>query len=1451
MRARERARMGIARCETAVGVSFVVVRVDARAGGGGCPRGGWISRAPRERGKKPPRDARGERNRTEPNRLTRRRARAGGSREDDTILFDDGARSKVQTVAREIYDESPAMQNAQMCLSWRPQTKKKEDPAGFVAELTNHIKSQKETLKQLLQHKDEMTSRCQDIERDYKTNVIEATANAPKHTIREPATAEELAEVKAEREKLARDKEAHMMHLKKVEEAEEALQKSIESVNEERAKIREEVHQQVVTQLSKKIADAEERVQAATDAEAALAMEKEKMMQLREMENVSAAQAGEAAAEAKTQAEKALQEKQVAQQELAAAKALLENATSQHAEFSKKYAEEKAQWEAEVGNLKQSEASLKSELAAQLSKLESVTAQYDQLASEVAQHNEKAQENIEKIVAAMTSEKEKALGDLEDTLTREKTEEVNSLEREYRARLEQQLNALKSESKEEMQQRIVHLDSLLNEQKATAEMTLNAFKSEATAKEAHLKAEFQASLKDAEHKADLAAAKASSALESLQATLEQVKQSAQEELTRVKQEGMRALTEQAKELQQAHALDKAQALEAQQKELQSKLLQERDSALTGSSDAHAAAMSELEVRVRQECAENFSNELKVEKDRTITRFEQVKSELLADKEQALQAQRDELTRQATADREAAIQALKETHEEAMKEISDSLTAQLEQARSVAATGSRSSRSDAEIKAQMEAEKQSALVAASEKHSEVMSRKIQELTEKLSSDKHNAVSALEREKYELIRKHEAEKASMLAELKGSLQDNAAERFETIKQQALEEQRQKLTAEKQVALDNLKAELTAIKEVAVAQAKAEAAAAGSIDSSKSFKSAIEKLRDTLENEKQEALALQAAKLCNAAAAEKEHAMTELRSQLQAAASREKQELITELQAFGSSGPTKEMVELEEKAQRVLMESNERESKLHAEITRLKLEKEEARRHAANASMAPAPIKTDSAAVDRMKVTIASLEAKVRSLEREGGKQGELVKMQAEMDQLRKEATVAHKRAQQVKDEHVASFDRVRELESQLLQADDMRRQMHNMIQELRGNVRVIARVRPLLPGEDNVVDVPDVDKQTLAVSIPELDPRLFHFDRVFNEYASQENVFEEVSDLVQSALDGYKVCLFSYGQTGAGKTYTMLGQGEGERRGIVSRAVSKVLEQAEALRAKGYEYTMEASYVEIYNEQIRDLLCPGATHSERHHIVNAPEGGCPTVAGVVREQVTSVYEATSLVRRAMKAREVAETEMNANSSRSHTLFLLYITGVHQATGQTLTGCLNLVDLAGSERTKRSGARGQRMTEACAINKSLSCLGDVFAAVGRGDKHIPYRNSKLTYLLAPCLGGEGKTLMVVNIAPDLDSAEESMCSLRFASTVNQVELGNGKKAKRNIAHNFAHLSNGGAEDPAPTGTKRTRRVSATALANRDNAMYDRRSSAGSKRTNPFAQNERAPKTRRKAWE
>lgn len=275
--------------------------------------------------------------------------------------------------------------------------------------------------------------------------------------------------------------------------------------------------------------------------------------------------------------------------------------------------------------------------------------------------------------------------------------------------------------------------------------------------------------------------------------------------------------------------------------------------------------------------------------------------------------------------------------------------------------------------------------------------------------------------------------------------------------------------------------------------------------------------------------------------------------------------------------------------------------------------------------------------------------------------------------------------------------------------------------------------------------------------------------------------------------------------------MLGSGDGEDRGIIPRAVSAILERKEKLLEKGYEYEIEASYVEIYNDQIRDLLAgPNAKHSERHNIVTAPEGGCPTVAGVVREYIDSVSAAAALVRKATAARAVEATEMNTHSSRSHTLFLVYITGVHIATGTQLSGCLNLVDLAGSERTKRSGAKGTRMSEACAINKSLSCLGDVFASIARGDKHVPYRNSKLTYLLAPCLGGDGKTLMFVNVAPEEESAEETVASLRFASTVNAVELGHGKRAKRNVTSMWPSFGNSQLSKEPPSTSQQRRRSS-----------------------------------------
>ena len=372
-------------------------------------------------------------------------------------------------------------------------------------------------------------------------------------------------------------------------------------------------------------------------------------------------------------------------------------------------------------------------------------------------------------------------------------------------------------------------------------------------------------------------------------------------------------------------------------------------------------------------------------------------------------------------------------------------------------------------------------------------------------------------------------------------------------------------------------------------------------------------------------------------------------------------------------------------------------------------------------------------------------------------------------------------------------VEELTANLTASETERRKLHNTIQELRGNVRVLCRLRPQSgDGSTSAVrTLPASGPMTrdgVMIATPGTPASAFEFDAVFGPDSTQESVFVEVSELVQSALDGYKVCLFCYGQTGSGKTHTMLGSGQDPHsRGIVPRAVEKVIEASQANRIRGWEYEMEASYVEIYNEMVRDLLSPGSCHSEKHSIITAQSSGsaCPQVSGVQRKRVTTVDEAQDLVRRAAAARKVEATRMNATSSRSHTLFMLYITGVHADSGQKLEGFLCLVDLAGSERVDKSGAEGARLKEACAINKSLSSLSDVFSAISKGQKHIPYRNSKLTHLLAPCLGGDGKALMFVNLNGEKANAEESLASLRFASTVNSCELGlRGGGAKRSVS-------------------------------------------------------------------
>jgi len=387
------------------------------------------------------------------------------------------------------------------------------------------------------------------------------------------------------------------------------------------------------------------------------------------------------------------------------------------------------------------------------------------------------------------------------------------------------------------------------------------------------------------------------------------------------------------------------------------------------------------------------------------------------------------------------------------------------------------------------------------------------------------------------------------------------------------------------------------------------------------------------------------------------------------------------------------------------------------------------------------------------------------------------------------------------------RIEQLEAEILKGEQIRREMHNTIQELRGNIRVYVRTRPFLPGDDgsemSAIDLhPDGENLSIESKCKKHD---FKFDRIFPPSAGQDSVFDEVSEFVQSALDGYHVCLFSYGQTGSGKTHTMQGSGNGAMRGIIPRAVEQILSQAKVMQQQKWKFTMTASFLEIYNEELKDLLVnmSDGTVAKQQGIstrnqnqnqiklsIRRERDGKSYVSGLRKIEIDTVdaEEGMQCLKNVMaaaaRARSVASTKMNEVSSRSHSVFMLHLNGTNEETGTVVEGALNLCDLAGSERLDRSGAGSdiKRLKETQSINKSLSCLGDVFTALANGASHVPFRNSKLTYLLQDCLSGDGKALMFVNLSPTLESSSESLCSLRFAQRVNQVELG---KATKHISY------------------------------------------------------------------
>ena len=286
------------------------------------------------------------------------------------------------------------------------------------------------------------------------------------------------------------------------------------------------------------------------------------------------------------------------------------------------------------------------------------------------------------------------------------------------------------------------------------------------------------------------------------------------------------------------------------------------------------------------------------------------------------------------------------------------------------------------------------------------------------------------------------------------------------------------------------------------------------------------------------------------------------------------------------------------------------------------------------------------------------------------------------------------------------------------------------------------------------------------------KIYEFDHVFSPSSSQLQVFDEVKGLVTSVLDGYSACIFAYGQTGSGKTYTMEG-GAGETEGVIPRTLRQLTDEMAARPQTAF--TTHIRMIEIYNEKIFDLLgnnLPVEARLDAEGRVLLPQARS--------QPVQDFEEMMALLATGNASRRVAATSSNEHSSRSHMLFVITVQGETRDSNQTSEGRLVLVDLAGSERVSKTESTGQRLVEGQHINKSLSSLGDVIHALNNKHKHVPFRNSTLTFVLQDVLAEGNKVLMVAQLSPALDSVQESLQTLEFANRVNKVQLGKGAENK-----------------------------------------------------------------------
>ena len=339
-----------------------------------------------------------------------------------------------------------------------------------------------------------------------------------------------------------------------------------------------------------------------------------------------------------------------------------------------------------------------------------------------------------------------------------------------------------------------------------------------------------------------------------------------------------------------------------------------------------------------------------------------------------------------------------------------------------------------------------------------------------------------------------------------------------------------------------------------------------------------------------------------------------------------------------------------------------------------------------------------------------------------------------------------------------------------------------------VMVHVRIRPFNDddinryGRETSIDYSE-DEKGIIVLRKEYEKKLFNFDSVFDSAVPQHDVFQRVAvPVVNSVIEGYNGTIFSYGQTGTGKTFTMIGS-TGDQQGIIPRSAHLIFSHIQSCTT--HAFTVKVGFLQIYMEMLQDLLCPNAEKPIR--IREDPEEGV-YLSGISWVPVNSTKECMELMYQGDRNRNTAFTSMNSHSSRSHAVYMIRMEKRVKFTGEQLeelekkgekpdqcmtNSILYLVDLAGSERVSKSKAAGSRLDEAKNINLALLALGNCIQALGdKKAKYVPFRDSKLTRLLEDSLGGNSKTSLVVTIGPSLAHFQESISSLLFGARAMKVE-------------------------------------------------------------------------------